>query len=148
MLWILIIGIVVFIDQLVKFFVVKNLAIGASVTVINKFFYIYHIGNTGAAWSILDGQRVLFIIITSVACVAIAYILMKSKSKLLKLALSLIFAGAVGNLIDRVSTGSVTDFLRFDFGSYTFPIFNVADMSVVIGSAVLMYYMFFIYKEN
>jgi len=67
---------------------------------------------------------------------------------LLNLALSLIFAGAVGNLIDRVLTGSVTDFLRFDFGSYTFPIFNVADMSVVIGSAVLMYYMFFIYKEN
>lgn len=147
MLWILIIGVIVTLDQFVKFLVVKNLAIGASLTVINKFFYIYHIGNTGAAWSILDGQRVLFILITSIACVAIAYFLVKSKNKLLKLALSLIFAGAVGNLIDRVSKGSVTDFLRFDFGSYTFPIFNVADMSVVIGSALLMYYMFFIYKD-
>lgn len=147
MLWILIIGIIVILDQFVKFMVVKNLAIGASVTVINKFFSIYHIGNTGAAWSILDGQRVLFIIITSVACVAIAYFLVKSKNKLLKLSLSLIFAGAVGNLIDRVLKGSVTDFLRFDFGSYMFPVFNVADMSVVIGSALLMYYMFFIYKD-
>ena len=104
-------------------------------------------GNTGAAWSILSGQRVLFIIITSIACLVIGYFLVKSKNKLLKLSLSLIFAGAVGNLIDRVSKGSVTDFLRFDFGSYTFPVFNVADMSVVIGSALPMYYMFFIYKE-
>ena len=147
MLWTLIIVIIIGIDQFVKSIVVKNLAIGDSITVINKFFSIYHIGNTGAAWSILDGQRVLFIIITSIACVAIVYFLVKSKSKLLKLALSLIFAGAVGNLIDRVLKGSVTDFLRFDFWTYTFPIFNVADMSVVIGSALLMYYMFFIYKD-
>jgi signal peptidase II len=147
MLWILIIGIVVILDQLVKFIVVKNLAIGGSVTVIDKFFSIYHIGNTGAAWSILDGQRILFIIISSTACIAIAVFLFKAKHKLLKLCLSLIFAGAVGNLIDRVLKGSVTDFLRFDFGSYMFPVFNVADMAVVIGSALLMYYMFFIYKD-
>ena len=147
MLWILIIGIIVGIDQFSKFMVVKNLALDSSVTVINKFFSIYHIGNTGAAWSILEGQRVVFIIISCIACVAIVYFLVKSKDKLLKLALSLIFAGAVGNLIDRVLKGSVTDFLRFDFGSYMFPVFNVADMSVVIGSALLMYYMFFIYKD-
>jgi len=147
MIWILIIGIIVALDQFAKYLVVKNLAIDASITVISKFFSIYHTGNTGAAWSILVGQRVLFIIITSIACVVISYFLIKTKSKLLKLSLSLIFAGAVGNLIDRVLTGSVTDFLRFDFGSYTFPIFNVADMSVVVGSAILMFYMFFIYKE-
>lgn len=147
MLWILIIGIIIGIDQLFKFMVVKSLVIGGSVTVIDKFFYIYHMGNTGAAWSIFEGQRGLFIVITLIACIAIAYFLIKSKSKLLKLALSLIFSGAVGNLIDRVLKGSVTDFLRFDFGSYTFPVFNVADMSVVIGSALLMYYMFFIYKD-
>ncbi|MBC8060666.1 MAG: signal peptidase II [Clostridiaceae bacterium] len=147
MIWILIIGIIVILDQVVKYMVVQNLAIGASITVIDKFFSIYHTVNTGAAWSIFMGQRVLFIIITLIACVVIAYLLIKSKDKLLKLALSLIFAGAVGNLIDRIAKGSVTDFLRFDFGSYMFPIFNVADMSVVIGSALLMYYMFFIYKD-
>ena len=145
--WILIIAIIVSLDQFVKFIVVKNVPLEGSVTVINKFFYIYHIGNTGAAWSILSGQRVLFIIITFISCVVIGYILVKSKIMLLKLALSFIFAGAVGNLIDRILKGSVTDYLRFDFGSYTFPIFNVADMSVVIGSALLMYYMFFIYKD-
>ena len=147
MLWILIIGIIIGIDQFFKFMVVKSLVIGGSITVIDKFFYIYHMGNTGAAWSIFEGQRGLFIVITLIACIAIAYFLVKSKNKLLKLALSLIFAGAVGNLIDRVSKGSVTDFLRFDFGSYMFPVFNVADMSVVVGSALLMYYMFFIYKD-
>ena len=139
MLWILIISIVIGIDQFTKFIIVKNLVIGGSITVINKFFYIYHIGNIGAAWNILEGQRVLFIIISSIASLAILYFLVKSKNKLLKLTLSLIFSGAIGNLIDRVLKGSVTDFLRFDFGSYTFPIFNVADMSVVIGSALLMY---------
>jgi len=147
MLWILIISVVIGIDQFTKFIIVKNLVIGGSITVINKFFYIYHIGNIGAAWNILEGQRVLFIIISSIASLAILYFLVKSKNKLLKLALSLIFSGAIGNLIDRVLKGSVTDFLRFDFGSYTFPIFNVADMCVVIGSAILMYYMFFIYKD-
>jgi len=145
--WILIIAIIVSLDQFVKFLVVKNVPLEGSITVINKFFYIYHIGNTGAAWSILSGQRVLFIIITCISCVVIGYILVKSKTKVLKLSLSFIFAGAVGNLIDRILKGSVTDYLRFDFGSYTFPIFNVADMSVVIGSAILMYYMFFIYKD-
>ena len=145
--WILIIAIIVSLDQFVKFSVVKSVPLEGSITVINKFFYIYHIGNTGAAWSILSGQRVLFIIITCISCVVIGYVLIKSKIKVLKIALCFIFAGAVGNLIDRVLRGSVTDYFRFDFGSYTFPIFNVADMSVVIGSALLIYYMFFIYKD-
>ncbi len=53
----------------------------------------------------------------------------------------------MGNLIDRVVKGSVTDFLEFHFGSYIFPVFNIADMSVVIGTCLLAFYMFFIYKE-
>ncbi len=147
MLWIILIGIIVIIDQVVKYIIIQNVEIGSLVTVIDKFFYITHIKNTGAAWSILQGKRIFFVVVTFLACLLIGYYLYKAEHKLLKLALSLIFAGAMGNLIDRVVKGSVTDFLEFHFGSYIFPVFNIADMSVVIGTCLLAFYMFFIYKE-
>ena len=148
MLWIIIIAIIVALDQIVKYIIINNVDLGTSVIVINNFFYITHIKNTGAAWSILQGKRLFFIAVTLVACGFIIYYLYNAGNKLLKFSLSLIFAGAVGNIIDRVAKGSVTDFLEFQFGSYTFPIFNIADISVVIGSILLAYYILFIYKEK
>ena len=67
---------------------------------------------------------------------------------MLRLSLSLILAGAVGNLIDRVFVGSVVDFLQFFFGSYEFPVFNVADMMVDIGAFLLIVYMLFFQKDK
>lgn len=147
MLWIFLIGLIIALDQLVKYIIVSNVTIGSYITVINSFFYITHIKNTGAAWSILSGKRWFFVVITSVAIVIIGYYLYKAKHKLLKISLALILAGASGNLIDRVIHGEVTDFLEFHFGSYIFPVFNLADTSVVIGTALLAIYMFFIYKD-
>jgi signal peptidase II len=66
---------------------------------------------------------------------------------LLSIAFSLIFAGAVGNLIDRIRLHHVVDFLRFDFGSYTFPIFNIADSCAVVGTFLLLFCILFKMKD-
>ncbi|MDP4182123.1 MAG: signal peptidase II, partial [Bacillota bacterium] len=73
---------------------------------------------------------------------------MKTDNKFLKTALTIILGGAFGNFIDRLFRGSVVDFLQFYFGSYQFPIFNLADSFIVIGTILLMFYMLFIQKEN
>jgi signal peptidase II len=73
--------------------------------------------------------------------------MIKYDNRFLRFALSLILGGAIGNYIDRVIEGKVTDFLLFYIGSYPFPIFNAADMAVTCGTILLAIYMLFIYKE-
>lgn len=147
MLWIIIIGIIIVLDQITKVLITKNVEINGLITVINKFFYITHVQNKGAAWSILENKRYFFIVITVIISILIAYYLLKSKDRFLKLSFSFILGGALGNLIDRIIKGSVTDFFEFHFGSYIFPIFNVADIFVVIGTFLLAAYVLFISKE-
>lgn len=147
MLWAIIVILVVSIDQIVKHVITTNLTVGALKQVIPNFFYITHYENTGIAWSLMSNSRYIIIGITSVVAVAIGYYLFKSDKTIIKISLSLILGGAIGNLIDRIFIGSVTDFLEFHFGSYTFPIFNVADICVVTGAFILCYYLLFLYKE-
>jgi signal peptidase II len=99
--------------------------------------------NRGAAWSILQNGRIFFIILAIAGCVGITYYLFKKIDVMAKLALSFIMGGAIGNLVDRVITGEVTDFLEFHFGTYIFPIFNVADIFIVVGTIILVIYMLF-----
>lgn len=150
MLWICIIALVIAADQVTKFIVVGNIEFGKLNPVINNFFYLTYIENKGAAWGFLhnvESARYFFIILTILVSIALAYYLYKSDNKLLKTSLAFILGGAIGNLIDRISKGSVTDFLDFYFGSYNFPTFNVADMFVVIGTFLLAFYLLFVYKE-
>lgn len=111
-----------------------------SVPVIDHFFYITSHRNRGAAFGILQNQRGFFLIITTSIVIFIAYYLWKSRDKhvLLLVSLSLILGGALGNLMDRIYCGQVTDFLDFRFGGYSFPIFNVADSLIVIGVSLLL----------
>jgi signal peptidase II len=148
MIWIILVFISITLDQLSKFAIVKNITVNSSTPVINDFFYITHIRNTGAAWSILQNGRYFFLILTPVILGALVYYMLKSKSKLLNLSLSFIIGGAIGNFIDRLLRGSVVDFFQFHFGSYHFPIFNVADCFVVVGTFILAYYLLFIHKDN
>lgn len=147
MLWAIIVILVVSIDQIVKHVITTNLTVGALKQVIPNFFYITHYENTGIAWSLMNNSRYIIIGITSIVAVAIGYYLFKSDKTIVKISLSLILGGAIGNLIDRIFTGSVTDFLEFHFGSYTFPIFNAADICIVTGAVILCYYLLFLYKE-
>lgn len=123
-------------DQGTKWLVATKMNLHETIPVIGDFFQIYSHRNTGAAFSILEGQRWFFLIITTVVVIGIIWYLQKVKftqGKVLPIGLSLILGGAIGNFIDRAMTGEVVDFIRFNFGSYTFPIFNIADSAICIG---------------
>lgn len=116
---------------------------GESITIIENVLYITSHRNRGAAWGILQGQMWLFYVITLVVIVAIMYYLRKAaKGKiLLGVSLSLMLGGAIGNFIDRVLRKEVVDFIHTYIFGYNFPVFNIADSSLVIGVILLMIQM-------
>jgi len=137
--------IVIIVDQLSKYYVRLKVPLNHSIEVIGKYFIIYHVENEGAAFSFSlgDYSRWIFIAFTSVLIVVFIYLIIK-QPKFQKLYYSLILGGAIGNLIDRVIFGKVTDFLDSMYPRipsewnwfYSFdrwPIFNVADSMIVIG---------------
>ena len=148
MIWVIISLIIVAIDQLTKFIVKNNIDYGRRIPVIDKFFYLTYHENTGAAWGLMQGGRMFFIPITIILIIFMGYYIYRSKNLLFKTALSFVIGGAIGNLIDRIRVGGVTDFLDFHFGSYNFPTFNAADSFIVIGTILLSYYILFVYKGN
>ena len=128
------------IDQISKILVVKLIDINHPIEIIKNFFYLTYTHNTGAAFSILTGQRILLILVAIVILVIIFNYLRKNKveEKIDILAFSLIIGGAVGNLLDRIIRGYVIDFLDFKIFGYNFPVFNLADTFIVIGVFLLL----------
>ncbi len=137
-------ALIVLLDQVSKWVIVRFMEIGQSIPVIGDFFQITSHRNRGAAFGILQDQRLFFIVITIFILAGIIWYMQKMKkegSRLLQFSLGLILGGAIGNFIDRLLTGEVVDFLKFRFqfnwfGSevdYTYPIFNIADSAIVIG---------------
>lgn len=114
--------------------------IGDIIPVIGDFFVITSLRNKGAAFGILQNQRFLFIIITLVVVSAIVWYIQRNKhgQKLLLTGLGLVLGGAVGNFLDRALYGEVVDFLQFTFGTYVFPIFNLADTAICIGVGLIL----------
>jgi signal peptidase II len=147
MIWAIIIILGFILDRVSKVWAIDALA-DNPITVIDNFFYFRYLENRGAAFSILQGKMVFLIIMTSIVSLAVLFVIFKYKDKFLRTTLSLILSGALGNLYDRITKGSVTDFIDFNFGSYVFPTFNVADMLVVVGTILLAIYILFIYKED
>lgn len=134
---------VIALDQLTKWLIVKNFELGESVKVIEDFLYITSHRNKGAAWGILQGQMWFFYIITVIVIIGIIYYMQKAaKGKwLLGVSLGLMLGGAIGNFIDRVFRKEVVDFVNTYIFGYDFPVFNVADASLVVGVAMLMIQM-------
>ncbi|ODP26883.1 Signal peptidase II [Paenibacillus nuruki] len=133
--------IAIIVDQLTKYWIATGMERGDQISVIGNFFLITSHRNQGAAFGILQNQRWFFVVVTLIVVVAIIWYIQKVKSqpdKLLPVALSLVLGGAIGNFIDRARMGEVVDFLQFNFGSYTFPIFNVADSCIVVGVALII----------
>ncbi|OAB30152.1 signal peptidase II [Paenibacillus macquariensis subsp. defensor] len=129
------------VDQGTKYLIASRMVLTEQIPVIGNFFLITSHRNRGAAFGILENQRWFFIIVTTIVVIGIIWYLqkvMKTNNKLLPLALSLVLGGAIGNFIDRILTGEVVDFLQFNFGSYEFPIFNVADSCIVIGVGLII----------
>lgn len=140
----IIIAAILFLDQLSKLIVTKNLLLHQSVPVINGVFYLTRVHNRGAAFGILKNQ-LLFLIITSLVAIGLICYNLKAghdKRAVSNLALGLILAGAAGNLIDRILFGYVIDFLDFRI----WPVFNIADSSITIGACILGWLL--IQKKN
>ena len=131
-------------DQITKLIILKNFDIFQSVE-ITPFLNIILVFNKGAAFSILsDGflWQKLLLIITSIAVILFLIFLLVREKKLIivKIAYSLIIAGAVGNLIDRVRLGMVVDFVDFHIGNLHWPTFNIADSAITIGVIILIFF--------
>lgn len=148
MIWGIIIVIAIAFDQASKFYIHRHVEYLSMTPVIDKFFYITYTRNSGAAWGIFQNGRYFFIAVTIVVSLVLLYMLIKNDNFILRLSLSFILGGAMGNFIDRVLVGSVVDFLDFHFGSYHFPTFNIADSFVVAGTFLLAYYILFIQKDE
>lgn len=127
-------------DQLTKFIIRTQMTLGESFAVVPKFLYITSHRNNGAAWGILSGKMTFFYIITIIVLIALVvfYIKEAKNNMLMQIAISLLFSGALGNFIDRVSSGEVVDFIDTVIFGYDFPIFNIADTSLTIGVVLLI----------
>jgi signal peptidase II len=127
-------------DQVSKYIVDQNFHLGTGFSIIDNFFYFTYVRNTGAAWGILSGKLNLFFVISIVATIIIVYYFVHTKEyqKLSRFGLVMIFSGMIGNLIDRAVLGYVRDFLDFIIFNYNFPVFNIADMGIVIGVCLLI----------
>ena len=138
--------VVVILDQWSKYYIQSQMSLGMSIPVIPEIFHLTYILNPGAAFGILENQRFFFVII-AVAMIAIVIYLyprLPSKPLLLRLGIGLMAGGAVGNVIDRIKTGYVVDF--FDFRIW--PIFNIADIAIVVGVSCIVYTLVFIEEKK
>ena len=148
MLWFIVTAAGLALDRITKSIIANGLEEGESIEVIKNFFYITHHTNTGAAWGILQNSTMILGILSIAVSIGLLYFYMKFDMWPARLSLALIIGGAVGNAIGRIFSGRVTDFLDFYIFGYDFPIFNVADMMVTIGTAILIVFILFFYKEK
>ncbi|MCW6074877.1 signal peptidase II [Clostridium sporogenes] len=139
---VLILGI--FLDRISKIWALNTLASGRDIVVIKDLFTFSYLENRGAAFGIFQNRLIFLSLITVIVILGVAYFIVKYKptSKLLKISLSLIISGAIGNLIDRIYYKFVVDFIMLHYKDvYFFPTFNVADTLVVIGTILLAIYI-------
>lgn len=143
-------AILILMDQISKYIIVKTMNIGESIPVIGEVLQITSHRNYGAAWGMLQNQMIFFYIITIIVLIALIYFYYKEAADnlLMQCGLMLIFAGAIGNFIDRLFRGNVVDFIDTKIINYDFPIFNVADSCLTIGVFILLYELLFNQKEE
>lgn len=128
---------VIFCDQLIKTLIRSNFLLYQSIPVVSDVFHLTYVQNTGAGFGILAGRQNLFIIIAALIITALlVYKYRSTDNRLLDLALGLIIGGALGNVIDRICLGYVVDYLDFRI----WPVFNLADSMIVIGSGIFIFY--------
>lgn len=141
--WLILAAVIVVIDQITKYVIVQKFALHEALYV-TSFFNIVRVHNTGAAFSMFADaagwQRWFFVCIAIVASMWIVWLLRRyPRQVLFSFALSLILAGALGNLIDRIWLGAVVDFLDFHAFGRHWPAFNVADSAISCGAVLLIW---------
>ena len=137
-------------DYVTKQLAVQHLSDGTKIVVLKQVLYLLYIENRGAAFGVFQGAQYMFYLITVVVMGGILYIVNRipedKKYRPLYLVLVLIFAGAIGNFIDRLKQQYVVDFIYFS--PIDFPVFNVADIYVTCGCALMIVLFLFYYKDD
>lgn len=149
LLWAL--AVVVFtLDQLTKTWIGTRLQFPTywpsegAITVIDGFFYLVHVGNTGAAWSMFAGQSTFLAVLAGITLLGIFYWRrhLGLHDRRAQIAFGLLIGGIVGNFLDRILHGHVIDFLDFHFGDYIYPTFNLADAGICVGVVIYLWHSF------
>jgi len=128
------------VDQISKFVIVQVLDFQESISIIPSFFDLYYVQNEGGAWGLFSSATWLITFVSFVFLLLFHQYLSHKRSidRLSFFAYSLLLGGILGNLLDRVIYQYVIDFLSFHFGSYAFPVFNLADIFIVMGMILLI----------
>lgn len=140
-------ALIILADQLTKFTAIKYLKGQSPIVLIKNFLSLHYTENSGAAFGILQQKRILFIIITTIFLIMVTFYIIKyfnELSLISKIGVSVLLGGAIGNFIDRVRYGFVVDFISVRIAkSYDFPVFNIADMAIVLGTLIIVYVVLF-----
>ena len=136
---IIISSIFIILDQLIKL-LVRNTIMDVEKVIIPNFFYLTGVKNTGGAFSILTGNTILLAVIGIVVVGILVYYLTKKKNinNIEMISYSILLGGIIGNFIDRIIFNGVYDYIGLIFGSYYYPVFNLADCGIVIGIILLI----------
>ncbi len=147
MIWMIITALILAADQIVKYLVSACLNVGETAFSVLNIFDITYVQNRGAAFSVMTGKIALLSIISVVFCALIIVFWIKKRpsNPILCLSLSMLFAGAAGNGIDRIFHGFVIDYINLAF--MNFPVFNIADIGITVGAALFVLYTIFFEKE-
>ena len=135
-------------DQITKYLVVENIPLHSHVDAVPGLFHLTYVQNTGAAFSMLEGAQWFFALIFFVFTIAVIYELWKKPMAFTKLEhwlIVLIYAGGLGNMIDRIRLGYVVDMIAVDF--IDFPVFNVADCFITCGCILMLLHLIFFNKD-
>ena len=132
------IGIVL--DRIIKSLLLLNMDMGDSITIINNFWNITLISNTGAAFSVLSSNTPFLIIVSLFTIILIYFLFIKGQElkNYQKILYGILLGGIIGNLIDRIIYGAVVDYLDFNIFGYNFPVFNLADIFIVVGVILII----------
>lgn len=140
----------IFVDQLTKYIAVLKLKNQQAFPIINGALEFNYLENKGAAFGMLQNQKIFFVLIACVFLAAILFVIIKmpsdTKYNKLHILLVTIAAGAIGNMIDRIRLDYVVDFIYISL--INFPIFNFADMCVTISTAIIIILILFVYKDH
>lgn len=143
--------VILIVDQLTKLWIRGALAEGSQIAVLPGWVHLSHVLNHGAAWGMLAGKRFLLIAVAVIVMAVVGSVAREvaGRSKISCLGLALVLGGAIGNLIDRVLYGTVTDFIDLDTPVRwlrEFPVFNVADSALTVGVALLIIEFLFLHR--
>jgi signal peptidase II len=125
-------------DQFTKILVLRFIPFQESIPVIPNFFSLTHVYNTGAAFGMLHDSNLFFVLLATLAFVALIVMRKHFQGGLMQTGWILLLAGIIGNVTDRLRLGHVVDFLDFQFGSYHWPSFNVADSCICIAATLFL----------